>query len=86
VYHLPADTPYHFDPEMDLRTGYHAQSMLAVPLTDPDNRVLGVLELINRRGEDGQIVAFDPQQQEMIRTMASQAAIALRYRSPSHNP
>ena len=86
AYHLPAGVPYRFDPELDQRTGYHTQSMLVVPLTDPDNRVLAVLELINCRGEDGQIVPFAADQQEMIRAMAGQAAIALRYRSPGRNP
>ncbi len=86
AYHLPADVPYRFDPDLDLRTGYHTQSMLVVPLVDPDDKVLGVLELINCRGEDGQIVPFTTDRQEMIRAMASQAAIALRYRSPGHNP
>jgi serine/threonine protein kinase len=86
AYHLPADAPYRFDPKLDSRTGYHMQSLLVVPLTDPDNRVLGVLELINRKADDGQIVAFAAEQEEMIRAMASQAAIALRYRSPSRNP
>ena len=60
--------------------------MLVVPLTDPDNRVLAVLELINCRGDDGQIVPFPDNKQEMIREMAGQAAIALRYRSPARNP
>jgi Protein kinase domain/GAF domain len=86
AYHLPADAPYHFNPELDLRTGYHTQSLLVVPLVDPDDKVLGVLELINCHGEDGQVVPFRTQQEEMIRAMTSQAAIALRYRSPGHNP
>jgi serine/threonine protein kinase len=86
AYQLSSGVPYRFDPELDQRTGYHTQSMLVVPLTDPDNRVLAVLELINCRGDDGQIVPFPDNKQEMIREMAGQAAIALRYRSPVRNP
>jgi GAF domain-containing protein len=82
AYHIPENVPYHFNSDFDHRTGYHSQSMLVVPLTDANNKVLGVLQLINRTDDDGQIVPFPPDEESIIHAMAQQAAIALRYRAP----
>jgi sigma-B regulation protein RsbU (phosphoserine phosphatase) len=53
-------------------SGFHTQSLLAVPLTVPD-RTLGVLELINKT--DGSL--FDQSDIDLLTTFAAQAAIAI---------
>jgi 2-phosphoglycerate kinase len=62
--------------------GYRSKSFLTVPLMDSENRVIGVFQLINARGAKGTgIVAFSPEQQRLVESLASQAAVALtRYR------
>jgi HD-GYP domain-containing protein (c-di-GMP phosphodiesterase class II) len=42
-----------------------------------ERRVIGVLQLINARDDDGAVVAFDEQKQAIVEALASQAAIAL---------
>lgn len=73
VYRLPADVEYRFNDWFDRRMNYRTSSMLAVPLKTPDDTVIGVLQLINRRGGD-----FDAEMEELVLALASQAAVALQ--------
>ena len=61
----------------DARTGYRSQSFLTVPMKDHDSRVIGVLQLINAKTADGRIGPFSHAQQQLVESLASQAAIAL---------
>src|SRR5262244_1011214 len=49
VRQLPADAPYHFDEGFDRKYGYRSQSMLVVPMKTPEGRIIGVLQLLNRK-------------------------------------
>ncbi len=60
----------------DLRTGYRTQSLLTVPMRNHEERVIGVLQLINAM-EDGRIVSFSEASRHLAESLASQAAIAL---------
>ncbi len=65
----------------DATTGYRSQSFLAVPMRDHQNDLIGVLQLINAIDPDtGNIVAFSPDDQQLLESLASQAAIALTNR------
>ncbi len=61
---------------MDLRTGYHTQSVLTVPMKNHEGELNGVLQLINAT-VDGKVSAFSSQQMELVRSLASLAAVAL---------
>lgn len=61
----------------DKKTGYRSQSFLAIPMLNNESRVIGVLQLINARDDDGVPVPFDARSQEIVEALASQAAIAL---------
>ncbi len=61
----------------DLASGYRSQSFLAIPMLNNEGDVIGVLQLINARDDDGKVTAFDARQQEIVEALASQAAIAL---------
>lgn len=71
----------HFDfngtREFDERTGYHSKSMLVIPLLTKDNELLGVLQLINKRNEIQESIAFSEQDQVNTMALASQAALSL---------
>jgi HD-GYP domain-containing protein (c-di-GMP phosphodiesterase class II) len=88
VYQLPASSPYAFNPAFDKTHRYRTRSMLVVPMTNPQGRVVGVLQLMNRKrrvipdvGTTAVIrvetVPFDDQNEEIARSLASQAAVAL---------
>jgi HD-GYP domain-containing protein (c-di-GMP phosphodiesterase class II) len=61
---------------MDQRTGYHTQSVLTVPMKNHEGELNGVLQLINAT-VDGKVSAFSSQQMELVRSLASLAAVAL---------
>ncbi len=62
----------------DTASEYSTRSVLAVPMHDLTGSSVGVLELLNARDESGAIVPFDPDDEKVIRALASQAAIAIR--------
>ena len=88
---VPPKAPYRFDAEFDERYGYRTRSILAVPMTTPDGRTIGVLQLINRKRRvlpDGattgfvrsEVVPFDEGNEELARSLAAQAAVAVENR------
>ena len=64
--------------EYDKKNHYRSKSMLVVPMKDHEGNVIGVLQLINALADDGKTPApFTPDQQEIVESLASQAAVAL---------
>ncbi len=77
VYRLSSDLPYHFDTSFDKRNNYQTQSLLALPLQDIQGEVVGVLQLLNAQNEDGQVIPFSALLEDIVRALASQAAVAI---------
>jgi two-component system response regulator HydG len=77
VYDLSPDLPFRFNPSFDLRNKYQTQSLLAVPLRDQKQEVVGVLELINAQDEQGRVIPFPPAWEDLVLALGSQAAIAI---------
>jgi HD-GYP domain-containing protein (c-di-GMP phosphodiesterase class II) len=71
----------HFDfsgtKAFDNKTGYRSKSFLTVPLKNRDGIVIGVLQLINARAEDGSVIEFSSEISPLIEALASQAAVAM---------
>lgn len=61
----------------DAITGYRTVSMLVVPMEDDKGRVIGVLQLLNAMDESGTAIPFGRDCEQVIRSLASQAAISL---------
>ncbi len=61
----------------DRLTGYRTNSMLVIPMQDHEDQVIGVLQLLNARDDDGSFVAFSDQDEGLIQSLASQAAVAV---------
>lgn len=81
VYAIPADSPYSFSDSFDRQSGYHTQSMLVVPMTDNEGKVLGVLQFINRVWEEGGnrgVVPFQLEHQNLAQSLAGQAGVAVK--------
>jgi HD-GYP domain-containing protein (c-di-GMP phosphodiesterase class II) len=64
----------------DARTGYRSQSFLTVPMKDHAGAVIGVLQLINAKDAAGTVRAFSHSDQQLVESLASQAAIVLNNR------
>ncbi len=62
----------------DKSTGYRSQSMLVMPMENHEHEIIGVLQLLNAKDKDtGQVVGFSQERLEAVRSLASQAAVAL---------
>ncbi len=66
--------------KFDAKTGYHSQSFLTVPMKDHGGAVIGVLQLINAKDTGGAVRAFSSDDQRLVESLASQAAVALNNR------
>ena len=67
--------------KFDAKTGYRSQSFLTVPMRNHENEVIGVLQLINAQDQkSGEIIPFSRDDQQLLESLASQAAIALTNR------
>lgn len=64
----------------DQANGYHSKSFLTVPLKNHENEIIGVLQLINALDDQRQIRDFSDEDQRLVESLASQAAIALTNR------
>jgi response regulator RpfG family c-di-GMP phosphodiesterase len=78
AYHIQEDNEYRFTDDFDKRNDYITKSMIVAPMKDPQRNVLGVLQLINCLNEDGKIIPFDKNLESLIKSLASQAAVAIR--------
>ncbi|WP_457749057.1 HD domain-containing phosphohydrolase [Sulfurimonas sp.] len=64
--------------QFDESTGYRSKSMLVIPLRDHENKIIGVLQLINKQDIlNDEIVAFTTDDENSTLSLASQAAIAI---------
>ncbi len=61
----------------DKNTGYRSKSFLTVPLINNDDEVIGILQLINARDENGKTIHFTSSLQPVIESLTSQAAVSV---------
>ena len=67
--------------KFDEKTGYRSQSFLTVPMTNHENEIIGVLQLINATDEEtGEIREFSSLDQQVVESLASQAAVSITNR------
>ncbi|MCL6560306.1 MAG: GAF domain-containing sensor histidine kinase [Firmicutes bacterium] len=76
AYDIPDGAGYGFNTHFDETTGYRTKSVLTVPMKDHKDRVLGVIQLINKK--DGEkVIPFESRDEMIISSLAGQAAVAL---------
>ena len=61
-----------FDPSFDQKTGFRTRSVLCAPLRDSKQRIIGVIQVLNKQGS-----YFTPGDEDLLSAIASQAAIAI---------
>jgi HD-GYP domain-containing protein (c-di-GMP phosphodiesterase class II) len=87
AYRLERWVPYSINKQFDIDSGYRTKSILAVPMMNPKNEIVGVVQLINakrnwrarlRTPEDieNEVLPFSTRQMEIVKSLASQAAVA----------
>jgi HD-GYP domain-containing protein (c-di-GMP phosphodiesterase class II) len=86
AYALPPGAPFGYSRSFDERSGYRTKSILTVPMRDHKGGVIGVVQLINKKRAprtrlspatvEGAVVPFSAVDEEMVSSLASQAAVA----------
>ena len=69
------NSPYH-SPDMDKKFGYPILSMLVVPMLNHSGDIVGVLQLMNAKGDEG-FVPFNKTLLPQVEALANQAAVVL---------
>jgi len=88
AYKIPKDVDYTFNKAFDLKFNYRTKSMLVVPMKDHKNKIIGVLQLINRKKSKGvilasdlvvenEVISFDEKTFGLVNSLASQAAVSI---------
>lgn len=63
-----------FNPDVDRRTGYRTRNLLTVPIKARDGRVLGVYQVLNKKGGP-----FTPEDMQTLAALGSSAAVAIEF-------
>jgi len=61
-----------FNPEVDAKTGFQTRSILCQPIRNQDGKILGVLQVLNRRSGH-----FMPEDENLLTALSAQIAIAI---------
>jgi HD-GYP domain-containing protein (c-di-GMP phosphodiesterase class II) len=92
AYAVPADAEYRVNRSFDKANGYRTMSVLAEPMRDHENAIVGVIMLINRKPDFNLVLTspahteevvqpFSSRDEHVLRSLASQAAVALENRA-----
>lgn len=66
-----------FNSSYDSISRYKTTSLLSVPMKLSDGKIIGVIQLINKLDENDNIIPFPKELEEIISSIASQAAVAI---------
>jgi HD-GYP domain-containing protein (c-di-GMP phosphodiesterase class II) len=78
MYTIPPEKPYSFNASFDRLTGYKTVSSLTFPLSTADGRLLGVIQVLNKKNEAGDIIPFSEEDEFLISHFAANATVALQ--------
>lgn len=62
----------------DAMTGYHTKTMLVVPMSGRKGEQIGVLQLLNARDREGNVIPFSREMAAVLESVASQAAVTIQ--------
>jgi len=62
-----------FNPEVDRKTGYHTRTILCIPMKSKEGKILGVLQVLNKRHG-----VFTREDEDLLEAFASGAAVTIQ--------
>lgn len=77
VYELSEEYPFSFNKYYDRVSGYRTQSVITFPLRTTRGEVVGVLQLINCKNEEGAVIPFPESDEPLVLHFANTAAMAI---------
>ena len=78
AYNISSDYPFVYNTDFDEKNNYRCVSMLVVPMKDNTGNIIGVIQLINAKNENGNTVDFNETIEPIINSFASMAAMAVK--------
>jgi len=78
AYNISEAAPYKFNKNSDITTNYRTKSIYTLPLKITNGSLLGVLQIINAKGPDGNIISFNEESELLITHFAASAVQALQ--------
>lgn len=88
AYEIPESYPFRFNRSFDEMTGYRSKSMLVIPLKNRQSRIIGVLQLINKKKDFARrlssrstteelVIPFTHEDENLLLSLGGQAAVAI---------
>lgn len=77
AYNIPDNLPYSFNPLYDQKSGYKTTSILTIPLMTFQNKLVGVMELINAKTESGGDCSFSEESENYVPLFANHASVVI---------
>lgn len=78
-YRIPEEAPYKFNKNTDLTTDYRTKSMYTFPLKMASGKLLGVLQIINAKDSEGNVISFGEEAVLLIDHFSQSAVQALQH-------
>jgi len=78
MYNIPPEATYSFNSSFDVITGYKTVSSLTIPLVATDKRLMGVIQVLNSKDNDGNIVPFSSDDEIILTHFATNATMVLQ--------
>jgi len=78
MYNIPPEAPYKFYSSYDMITGYKTVSSLTIPLVSTDKRMMGVIQVLNSKDSNGNIVPFTADDEIILNHFATNATMVLQ--------
>ena len=75
VYDLSNTYPFHFDKSFDTGNDYRTKSILATSVDNVNGENIGVIQLINKKGNRKQSIQFDKDDETVLSSFADLAAV-----------
>jgi HD-GYP domain-containing protein (c-di-GMP phosphodiesterase class II) len=77
VYKLKSGVPYGFNRSFDEKSSYRTKAVMTIPLITSQERVIGVMQIINPKNGNGRIRRFKEKDKLIVSYFANHAAIAI---------
>jgi len=85
VYDLGDSVPYKFDSHFDRISDYKTRSVFTVPITNQRHDVLGVMQVINHKDDNDNVIPFSSSDEPLIKHFATSAGLAVERAQTTRN-
>lgn len=85
VYNINNSVPYTFDSQFDTISNYRTCSVLAVPIINQRDDILGVMQVINAQDDNNVVIPFSPSDEPLIMHFANSAGLAIERAQMTRN-